>query len=141
MNYLVKYYEEIKSGNIIVGQELKKVLDGLILDLDNPKFIFDELPGEIRINFIEKFCKHTKSPFNGEPFLLELWEKAVLQVAYGFKYKDTGLRGINNEKLHGKRCRYRPSSRSAQAHPHEGQKHRHKGFPYAAQRAVHAHGI
>src|SRR5574344_1032757 len=95
MNYLVKYYEEIKSGNIIVGQELKKVLDGLILDLDNPKFIFDELPGEIRINFIEKFCKHTKSPFNGEPFLLELWEKAVLQVAYGFKYKDTGLRRFN----------------------------------------------
>ena len=72
MNYLLKYYEEIKSGNIIVGQELKKVLDELILDLDNPKFIFDELPGEIRINFIEKFCKHTKSPFNGEPFLLEL---------------------------------------------------------------------
>ena len=95
MNYLVKYYEEIKSGNIIVGQELKKVLDGLILDLDNPKFIFDESPGEIRINFIEKFCKHTKSPFNGEPFLLELWEKAVLQVAYGFKYKDTGLRRFN----------------------------------------------
>src|SRR5574344_1608171 len=95
MNYLVKYYEEIKSGNIIVGQELKKILDGLILDLDNPKFIFDELPGEIRINFIEKFCKHTKSPFNGQPFLLELWEKAVLQVAYGFKYKDTGLRRFN----------------------------------------------
>src|SRR5574344_728833 len=95
MKYLVKYYEEIKSGNIIVGQELKKVLDGLILDLDNPKFIFDENPGELRITFIEKFCKHTKSPFNGEPFLLELWEKAVLQVAYGFKYKDTGLRRFN----------------------------------------------
>ena len=74
MNYLKKYYEEIESGNIIVGQELKKVLDDLILDLDNPKFIFDENPGELRITFIEKFCKHTKSPFNGEPFLLELWE-------------------------------------------------------------------
>ena len=95
MNYLKKYYEEIESGNIIVGQELKKVLDDLILDLDNPKFIFDENPGELRITFIEKFCKHTKSPFNGEPFLLELWEKAVLQVAYGFKYKDTGLRRFN----------------------------------------------
>ena len=31
MNYLLKYYEEIKSGNIIVGQELKKVLEGLSL--------------------------------------------------------------------------------------------------------------
>ena len=48
--------------------------------------------GNIRIDFIETFCKHTKSPFNGQPFLLELWEKAVLQAAYGFKMADTNLR-------------------------------------------------
>ena len=92
MNYLVEYYNEIEKGNIIVGQELKSVLDGLIKDLDNPRYIFDEEPGNTRILFIEKFCKHTKSPFNGKPFLLELWEKAMLQVAYGFKMADTGLR-------------------------------------------------
>lgn len=92
MNYLVEYYNEIEKGNIIVGQELKSVLDGLIKDLNNPRYIFDEEPGNTRILFIEKFCKHTKSPFNGKPFLLELWEKAMLQVAYGFKMADTGLR-------------------------------------------------
>ena len=92
MNYLIEYYNEIEKGNIIVGQELKSVLDGLIKDLDNPRYIFDEEPGNTRILFIEKFCKHTKSPFNGKPFLLELWEKAMLQVAYGFKMSDTGLR-------------------------------------------------
>ena len=92
MNYLVEYYNEIEKGNIIVGQELKSVLDGLIKDLDNSRYTFDEEPGNTRILFIEKFCKHTKSPFNGKPFLLELWEKAMLQVAYGFKMADTGLR-------------------------------------------------
>lgn len=92
MNYLIEYYKEIEKGAIIVGKELKSVLDGLIKDLENPRYIFDEEPGNLRILFIEKFCKHTKSPFNGKPFVLELWEKAMLQVAYGFKMADTGLR-------------------------------------------------
>ena len=92
MNYLKQYYDEIELGKIKVGNELKTVLDSLISDLDNPKYFFDEKPGELRINFIETFCKHTKSPFNGQPFVLELWEKAFLQTAYGFKYSETGLR-------------------------------------------------
>ncbi len=92
MNYLKEYYFKIENGEILVGDELKIVLDGLITDLNNPLYYFDETPGNLRIDFIETFCKHTKSPFNGEPFILELWEKAILQVAYGFKMTTTGLR-------------------------------------------------
>lgn len=92
MNYLLEYYNEIEKGTILVGQELKTMLDKLVADLDNPRYVFDETPGNIRILFIEKFCKHTKSPFNGKPFILELWEKAMLQVAYGFKMASTGKR-------------------------------------------------
>ncbi len=95
MNYLKEYYRQIQEGEILVGKELLTVLEGLIEDLNNPRYIFDEKPGKIRIDFIETFCKHTKSPFNGEPFILELWEKAVLQVAYGFKMADTNLRRFN----------------------------------------------
>ena len=95
MNYLLEYVNEIEKGNILVGQDLKTELDKLVADLNNPKFIFDETPGQLRIDFIEKFCKHTKSPFNGMPFILELWEKAFLQTAYGFKYASTGLRRFN----------------------------------------------
>ena len=95
MNYLLEYVKEIEKGNILVGQDLKTELDKLVADLNNPKFIFDETPGQLRIDFIEKFCKHTKSPFNGMPFILELWEKAFLQTAYGFKYASTGLRRFN----------------------------------------------
>lgn len=99
MNYLLKYYDEIQKGNIIAGKELLTVLESLIKDMDNPRYIFDERPGNIRIEFIETFCKHTKSPFNGEPFILELWEKAVLQTAYGFKMADTNLRRFNEVLL------------------------------------------
>ena len=99
MNYLKEYYRQIQEGEILVGKELLTVLEGLIDDLNNPRYIFDEKPGKIRIDFIETFCKHTKSPFNGEPFILELWEKAVLQVAYGFKMADTNLRRFNEVLL------------------------------------------
>lgn len=99
MNYLLEYYREIKEGKIPVGQELKATLDKLIKDLDDPRYTFDEKAGNIRIQFIETFCKHTKSPFNGEPFILELWEKAILQTAYGFKEKTTGLRRFNEVVL------------------------------------------
>ena len=99
MNYLSDYYNEIQKGNIVVGKELFTVIESLIADMENPRYIFDEKPGNIRIEFIETFCKHTKSPFNGQPFLLELWEKAILQAAYGFKMSDTNLRRFNEVLL------------------------------------------
>jgi len=99
VNYLKEYYRQIQEGEILVGKELLTVLEGLIDDLNNPRYIFDEKPGKIRIDFIETFCKHTKSPFNGQPFILELWEKAVLQAAYGFKMADTNLRRFNEVLL------------------------------------------
>lgn len=99
MSFLLSYIAEIESGRIIAGKELKSVLNSLKNDLKDPHYIYDEKPGKIRIDFIEKFCKHTKSPFNGEPFLLELWEKALLECAYGFKFADTGLRRFNEVLL------------------------------------------
>ena len=95
MSYLLEYINEIEKGNIRVGKELRAVLDALKSDMDNPDYIYDLHPGQLRINFIESFCKHTKSPFNGQPFILELWEKALLEASYGFKLRETGLRRFN----------------------------------------------
>jgi len=95
MNYLIEYYQKVMSNEILVGEELKTMLRRLMDDLVDPRFDFDEKPGNLRIDFIETFCKHTKSPFNGQPFILELWEKALIQTAYGFKMKETGLRRFN----------------------------------------------
>ena len=76
-------------------RQIKTELDILINDLNNPRYVYDEKPGNLRIDFIETFCKHTKSPFNGKRFILELWEKVIIQVAYGFKIAATGLRRFN----------------------------------------------
>ena len=99
MSFLLAYINEIEAGRIIAGNELKSVLKRLKDDLNDPRFIYDEEPGRLRIEFIEKFCKHTKSPFNGQPFILELWEKALLECAYGFKMADSGLRRFNEVVL------------------------------------------
>ena len=91
-NWFQEYYDKVKSGEILVGRELMKTLDNLHKDLANPRYFFDLRPGSIRIDFIETFCKQTKSPFMGLPFKLTLWEKAFLKVSYGFKMADTKLR-------------------------------------------------
>ncbi len=91
-SWFLEYYDEILKGNIVVGRELRKQLENLIEDLNDDKYIYDNSDAELRIEFIETFVKHTKSPFNGMPFTLELWEKAVLEVFYSFKYVETKLR-------------------------------------------------
>lgn len=89
-SYLIEYYIKIQLGEIVAGRELKQQLDNLIEDLENPAYIYDTTNSEFRIAFIERFCKHTKSPFYGKNFKLELWEKAFIEAFYSFKWSDEG---------------------------------------------------
>jgi len=91
-SYLLEYYNKIKFSEIVVGQELIIQIENLIDDLDNPNYYYANSEAEFRIDFIENFCKHTKSPFFGHPFKLLLWEKAFIEAFYSFKNKDTGFR-------------------------------------------------
>jgi phage terminase large subunit-like protein len=92
VSYLEQYVVAIDAGEIIVGQELTIVLKQLINDLQDERYRYDTKRAHRRIAFIEQFCKHTKSPFHGKPFLLELWEKAFIEVVYGFLRRSTGKR-------------------------------------------------
>jgi phage terminase large subunit-like protein len=94
-SYLLEYYNKAMDetdDEVIIGQELKKCLRHLIADLDNPAYFYDGSDAEIRINFIQTFVRHTKSPFNGMHFLLELWEKALIEAFYSFKMASNGFR-------------------------------------------------
>ena len=90
MKYIIEYWKEIESGKIVAGIELKKQLKKLINLSD--EYYVDSKEVEFRINFIEKFVKHTKTPFSGKPFILELWEKAIIEAIYGIKCKSTSRR-------------------------------------------------
>jgi phage terminase large subunit-like protein len=92
MSYLLEYREAIRRGEIQAGQDMIDELDNLIADLDNPEYRYDTTKAEIIISFIESCCKLTVAPFYGKPFILELWEKAFIEVSFSFQIQsiDTG---------------------------------------------------
>ena len=90
MTYLEQYYKEIKEGRIIVGNEMRTLLDGLIEDLDNPKYIYDTTEANNRLDFQEHCCLQSKEPFFNKPIKFMLWQKAFWEVVYSFKYAATG---------------------------------------------------
>lgn len=109
MNYIKQYYEKIKTGEIKTSRKVKIVYEKLVNDIDNPKVvkIHNEYSGEVEehkyiyseeraldaIEFIEKFCKHSKGKkFAGKPFILELWQKAFVSAIFGFIDEETGFR-------------------------------------------------
>ena len=89
-SWLETYYTEIQAGRIIVGHELKDELKRLIKDLDNPKYIYDTSKADLIIDFMENCIKLTKSPFYGQPMILMLWQKALIEAAYSFKFAENG---------------------------------------------------
>ena len=88
--HLQDYYNAIKKGKIIAGQELIAMLETLMKDMDNPRYIYDTREADKRICFIEKFVKLTKSPYYGKPMILLEWQKAFITALYSFKIAETG---------------------------------------------------
>lgn len=93
-NYMIEYHDSMKSGDIIVCKKIRKQFDTLINRYHNlpDGIIFDIDLATAPINFIETHCKHSKGKWMGKPLLLELWQKAIIQAAFGFVYEDTYLR-------------------------------------------------
>lgn len=93
MNYIKEYYNKIKHGDIITSNKVYKEYEKLVNDIDNPtRFIFDERRANRPIEFIERFCKHSKGEWAGKPLKLELFQKAYIQALFGFIDKETRLR-------------------------------------------------
>lgn len=86
--YLEEYYNKCRAGEIVVGAELMTELEKLIQDIDDDEYIYDTTSADVRIDFIENCIRLTKSPFYGQPFKLELFQKAFISALYGFKMKD-----------------------------------------------------
>lgn len=87
-SWLLEYISKCKKGEIVIGQELMMQLNILLDDLDNPDIRFEMQEPHKRIKFIETKCKHSISPFAGKPFILDIWQKALIEASYGFKVYD-----------------------------------------------------
>ena len=86
--FLEDYYSQCCSGEIVAGQELLIELEKLINDMNSDEYFYDTKEADKRINFIENCLRLTKSPFYGQPFKLELFQKAFISALYGFKMQD-----------------------------------------------------
>lgn len=84
-SFLIKYKEECASGKILIGKELYLELKNLTKDMKNDEYIYNTHDSDLRIEFIEKAIKLTKSPFYGKNMILLLWQKALIETMYSFK--------------------------------------------------------
>lgn len=85
MSWLLEYKHAIDRGEIKAGVELITELENLLADLDDPQYRYDTEFSDLIISFIENCCKLTVAPFYGKPFVLELWQKAFIEVSFSFQ--------------------------------------------------------
>mgnify|MGYP002797290749 FL=1 len=108
MTYIEEYYQFLLKNPDKACHKVLVTYKKLVQDIYNPKqvsffneiteenethtYIFDEKKGNKPINFIEKYCRHSKGKWAGEPVVLELWQKAFVQALFGFVDIETKLR-------------------------------------------------
>lgn len=93
MNYVVEYWREIEKG-LVVSDKVRRVYKKLVEDINDPvcEWEYSEKRANHAIDFIQCFCKHSKGKMGGKPFVLELWQKALVAATFGFIHKIDGTR-------------------------------------------------
>ena len=88
-NPIIEYLEWITINRKRVCEKTYKVYKELVRMLNDPasEWEYDKSKGKHAITFIESFCKHSKGKMGGKPFILELWEKALVAAAFGIVHK------------------------------------------------------
>ena len=94
MNYITEYNAKIQSGEIATSRRVKAVYARLATDTNSIRggYMFDETRANRPIEFIERFCKHSKGEWAGQNIRLELFQKAFIQALFGFVDAQTDLR-------------------------------------------------
>lgn len=90
-SYLLEYRGKAETGEIIIGQELWTELDNLAEDMESERYTYDRSDALLRMDFMENCVRLTKSPYYNKPMVLMLWQKALIEAFYSFKFADTGL--------------------------------------------------
>ena len=108
-NFAKEYLDMIQAGDEIVSQKVKSVYERECAWMDNPPadfpFYFDPERGNRHIEFIERFCKLSQGKFAGQNIKLEPFQKAKIQMVFGWVEKDTHFRRFREvDDLRGRKC-------------------------------------
>lgn len=90
--YLEQYHDLIQSGEVVAGYWIRREIENLINDLNNPAYIYDTTEAHKRIKFKETLCLQSKQPYYMKPLVLMPYQKAWWEAVYSFKMADTGKR-------------------------------------------------
>jgi len=93
-NPIIAYFLWIQQNRKKVGKKIFNVYKELVRIINNPNSEWEYSPRKAShaIEFIENYCKHSKGKLGGKPFLLELWQKALVAATFGIVHKIDGTR-------------------------------------------------
>ena len=80
-NYILKYYQNIRDGSIVVGRWILLLYEYIVKGLENKTFFYAPKKADQAIRFIENYCHHSKG--RNDLLKLELWQKALISVIFG----------------------------------------------------------
>ena len=94
-------YLNDKANKGKISNKVYAVYKELIRLMDDPKseWEYDQQKATHAINFIEKYCKHSKGALGGHPFIMELWQKALVAATFGILHKIDGTRKFQEVML------------------------------------------
>ena len=90
-SYLVQYHNMIQSGDVVAGYWIRKQIENLVADIDDPTYKYDIEKAHKRIRFMQTMALQGKAPYWGKPLNLLPWQLAFWEVVYAFTMADTGL--------------------------------------------------
>ncbi|WP_244205735.1 terminase large subunit [Lysinibacillus capsici] len=99
----------IENREVTVSQKVYKTMKEIVRRINDHDYEYEYSPKKANhaIEFIENFCKHSKGKLAGKPFVLEIWQKAIVATTFGFVHKTEDYRMVKEIALiitrkHGK---------------------------------------
>lgn len=101
MDDVTRYNQAIQSGEVVTSKKVATVYARLAADVASPigRWVFDERRAARAVDFIERFCKHSKGEWAGRPVKLMLWQRAFVAALFGFVDRETGERRFKEALL------------------------------------------
>lgn len=89
-SWIHAYWHEIKSGQAVVGQWIRRLYEIIVGGLQDGTYCFSAKEANRAIEFIESFCHHQAG--RNDLLKLELWQKAAVSLIFGVLDPGDGLR-------------------------------------------------
>lgn len=79
------YFEQIQSGEITACEKMRRLAEKMLGQFADQtgRWRFDQGKADRAVSFIERFC-YIPSGKLGQPFILELYEKAIVETIFGW---------------------------------------------------------